>query len=415
MEFDKARLRQLLQGYMSNQISADELLELKQYMLQTDTEGDLNAVIDSLWHDLNSDTPMSAQSDSMYRSILNDPRVQANPPIKQPKSSRLIQPAIWRWTAGVAALLCIGMLFFLHDRSTNDNTKDEQLDKTVLSDAIVPGGEKAILTLSNGRTINLDEISSGRIAEESGMRIVKTAEGQLFYESIHTTQVKEVVYNTISTPNGGEQRMILPDGTKVWLNAASTLTYPTQFIGNKRIVELEGEAYFEVSSQSSAQSAFHLPFLVKTKTQTVEVLGTHFNINAYNDGETVKTTLLEGRVKVSATTSRPNESIHRILNPNEEATVKRGSNIIQVAQVDPTNAIAWKNGYFAFSDEHITYVMTTIARWYDIEVEYQGDMTNKYFGGTISRFEDFETLLGTIALTGSIRFRIVGRRVIVMT
>ncbi|UKJ08482.1 FecR family protein [Solitalea lacus] len=267
---------------------------------------------------------------------------------------------------------------------------------------IKPGGNEATLTLQDGSTILLSKVDVGEIAQQSGIKVIKTAEGKLVYTVTDNKGSQAESYNTIETPRGGEYQINLPDGSKVWLNAASSLRFPTMFNGNERKVELAGEGYFEIAKDKAH------PFKVITQKQQVEVLGTHFNINAYNDNGDTKTTLLEGSVKASLI----NSSDSRMLKPGEQMIVNQEK--ISVVEVDTEEAIAWKNGYFMFNDESLETVMNKIARWYNVDIEYKGNNINKKFGGSISRFKDVNDVLSMLELTGSVHFKIEGRRVIVM-
>lgn len=413
MSVNKERLRYLLQAYIDDNLNEPEFEELKSYLAETGIETYLHEVIDELWAEVDVERPISVSSELIFQKIRNDPRV-VDHNTHQEQGSNAVFRFPWRLTAGIAAMLCVAISLFLYFELGMINNKNEETTYTALQQPILPGGNKAMLTLADGRVISLDDVTEGDLVEQAGVRIVKTADGQLFYESIPASEGDEIVYNAVSTPNGGEYQLILPDGTKVWLNAASTLRYPVRFTGDLRTVELTGEAYFEVKHTKISRTA--LPFVVKTVSQEVEVLGTHFNVKAYPEENITKTTLVEGSVRVSIPSSGNQPAAANILKPNQQSIIKSGNHHISVAQTDPTNAIAWKNGNFAFHDNDITEVMNTISRWYNVEVEYEGGPPqNKIFGGTISKFESFEKLLETIALTGTVRFRIEGRRVIVMT
>ena len=423
MSFDKERLRYLLESYIADNITEDEQVELKAHVHNVATNENLYVIIDELWDEVDMQAPMAMASDAIYQRIIEDPHVLADPPRAIDRKPKTMQLLPWRLVGGVAAVLCMAFTLFYfirYSRVHNPTPGLVQVDNP--AHVILPGGNVATLTLADGRVIKLNEIDTGSLADEAGTRVIKSKEGLIFYQTNgNTSEAHEIAYNTISTPKGGEYCVVLPDGTKVWLNAASSLRYPTAFTDDTREVELAGEAYFEVASVNRGRSKrgsgsdVHIPFIVRTKKQAVEVLGTHFNINAYDDEDEVKTTLLEGSVKVSVTTPGQSDVPYRILRPNEQATIKSAGSGIQVNKVDPANAIAWKNGYFAFHNDNITEVMNVIARWYDIDVDYQGDVSGKVFGGTISRFESIEKLLETIGLTGTIQFKITGRRVTVMT
>lgn len=210
------------------------------------------------------------------------------------------------------------------------------------------------------------------------------------------------MYNTVSTPKGGEYQLTLPDGTKVWLNSMSTLKFPVVFAGNERKVELTGEAYFEVAKDKTK------PFFVQAKDTKVQVLGTHFNISAFADETEVRTTLLEGSVKVD----RGMKTI--VLVPGQEASASDSKVGFTVREADLEKVMAWKNGYFVFRDEPLESLMKRISRWYNIEVDYKGDMGSNTFGGKFSKNSTLSELLRSLELTGTVKFKTQERRVTVM-
>lgn len=280
--------------------------------------------------------------------------------------------------------------------------------KSVMVNDIEAGENKAILTLGDGSKIILDDAKNGILANQGGNSVLKAAEGEVIYSFL--SEVKDpltidehtpVIYNTIETPKGGKFQIKLPDGSKVWLNAASSLRFPTVFNGSKRQVELKGEAYFEVSPDKSKI------FEVNTRNQVVQVLGTHFNINAYLDEPTVNTTLLEGSVRVSDLRT----NISQLLKPGEQSQL---SEQIEVINLKNTNeAVAWKEGYFQFDEADIKTVMRQIERWYDVSVVYEGDLPNYRFGGEIERNLSLLQVLKVLEKT-KVHFRLEGREVIVM-
>ncbi|MFA4870577.1 MAG: FecR family protein [Pedobacter sp.] len=306
--------------------------------------------------------------------------------------------------AAVLAILALSTILYFR----SPVTLFQKENKTVKSQKILPGGNKAYLTLANGQKISLTDAANGTIQQQTGLTIRKTADGTLVYEVSKLSQQsnqEETLYNTIETPKGGQYQVNLPDGTKVWLNAASSLKYPTQFIGSKRIVELDGEGYFEVAKSK------HQKFIVKNDMQQVEVLGTHFNINAYKDEASVKTTLLEGSVRVSFNAEK-NKEQSRLLKPGQQSE-KTGENI-DVKNVDVENVIAWKKGDFIFNGEELSGIMRKIARWYDVKVIYKGDFDDLRFGGYISRSKNISSVLGIMESTGKIHFKIEGKRITVL-
>lgn len=274
-----------------------------------------------------------------------------------------------RIAIAASIILCFSIgLYFITGRSTLPVTA-----KTELKD-ILPGGNKAMLTLADGTVVNLDDAKNGQIASQSGIIIHKTKNGQLEYIIKEIPNAPVTGSNTISTPRGGQYQVSLPDGTKVWLNAATTLKYPYAFAKKERVVELNGEAYFEVSKDHTR------PFKVKTDAQTVEVLGTHFNINAYKDEALVKTTLLEGVVKVSNASGTVN------LHPGEQSKLNISTAKLTLnQQVDIDKEMAWKNNIFSFDDDDLQSIMRQISRWYDVDVVYQGKISTEKYIGDIPR------------------------------
>ena len=309
--------------------------------------------------------------------------------------------SLW-WYSAAAILLVIfsiGILLY----KANTSTEPKNVDYAAL---IQPGKNKAVLTLADGKKVILDNVSSGAIAEQNGIQIKKKENGTLEYVQVEGTSSNnrvQNIFNTIETPRGGQYKIILDDGTIVWLNAASSLRYPLHFNGAERKVELTGEGYFEVAHLKAK------PFIVVTNKQEVEVLGTHFNINAYTDEEDVKTTLLEGSVKVKMLRDR-NQS--KYLKPGEQSVLNNGN--WQVKQVDAAAQVDWKNGRFIFKDEELKSVMRKLARWYDIEVDYNQSLENLSFSGKISRSKTLKDVLRILTRTNDVTFKVKERRVKVM-
>ncbi len=259
---------------------------------------------------------------------------------------------------------------------------------------IEPGGNRATLTLADGRKINLNEARKGELADQSGIKVTKTADGQIVYTLTNSdTESTNLSYNTIETPYGGQYQVNLPDGSRVWLNSASSLKYPVRFNSRERKVEITGEAYFEIAKNPE------IPFRVKNANQTIEVLGTHFNVMSYTNEGTINTTLIEGSVRILS--SKGNKT----LTPGQQA--RNGNNGIDVVEVDTEEVVAWKNGYFIFKSEDVQSIMRQIARWYDVDIEIQGDISEKTFGGRISRSRNVSEVLEVLESTGSLKFKII--------
>src|SRR5215204_296334 len=264
-------------------------------------------------------------------------------------------------------------------------------------DTIVPGGNKAVLILGDGTEVVLDTATSGTIAQNPHSRVIKLDDGELVYSALKDANVA-VTYNTLSTPRGGQYAITLVDGTRVWLNSSSSLRFPTSFRDPERIVELSGEAYFEVVQNGDK------PFKVKVNDVEFKVLGTHFNIMAYKDETTINTTLIEGSVAVS----KLKETV--TLNPGQQARIRENGKIGIIKNADTEQAIAWKNGFFNFTGSDIETTMRQIARWYDIEVIYEDKIT-EHFNGTILRNASIERVLKMLEFTAVVHFDIQGRKI----
>jgi len=307
---------------------------------------------------------------------------------------------VWFKVAVAASVLLVGSLMLINTyKPTSDLARGT---KAEFKNDVAPGSSKATLILSNGKSILLAAVQKGQIAKQGNSTIIKTANGQIVYRaSLVSERNDEDELNLITTPRGGKWDVTLSDGTKVWLNASSSIRYPSAFIGNERKVEITGEAYFEVAHNAAK------PFKVITKGQIVEVLGTHFNINAYDDEETVKTTLLEGKVRVSK-----GIAIATLL-PGQQSVTISSNNSISVKNADTEQAIAWHNGYFQFDRSDIHAVTQQLSRWYDVDIKFQGKITQDKFGGSISRDATLSQVLHTLEQS-MVRFKIDGKTVTVM-
>jgi ferric-dicitrate binding protein FerR (iron transport regulator) len=314
----------------------------------------------------------------------------------------------WRYLSAVAALvllfLSFGGYFYLR------NAEPVHQEQSVKSKAIdiAPGESKAVLTLADGSEIVLNSAKNGVLATQGNISVSKNKEGQVVYQNVGNASQKEGKYNTISTPRGGQYQVDLPDGTRVWLNAASTLKFPLAFNHNERRVELQGEAYFEVNPKHfSGSKSRKIPFIVKSGKQEVEVLGTHFNVNAYPDENDIKTTLLEGSVRVMHLASHTS----KLLKPGQQSSV---DGTITVSDVDALQAIEWQKGYFSFENESVESIMRKISRWYNVEIEYQENIRHRKFAGRISKFENVSQILKIMEKTKVIHFKIEEGRITVM-
>jgi transmembrane sensor len=387
-------------SYLREEISQEEQQQLDSWIAE-------HPANKAVWENLINQKTLSSDID--YLNRLNTApfweKIVANaePPIKQ-------RPVIaFRWMYVAAAAVMIGIVFsifyyFIYIPGKKPGIVDNNQSKT--NTQIAPGGDGAVLTLSDGTSIILDSTKNGVVTEQGNTKVVKTNSGELKYET--GSKQAEVVYNLLTTPRGKKFSVQLPDGTIVWLNAASSLRYPTVFTGSERKVELTGEAYFEVTKLEGK------PFKVavtagKTKSE-VEVLGTHFNIMAYADEPAIATTLLEGKVKVSAA----NLQISKMLAPGQQSRLSSADedNITIIREANTEQALAWKNGNFDFENTDIKTIMRQIERWYDVEVVYEGIIPEKTYRGGTSRAQDVRTVLDQLEYAG-INCNIVGRKIIV--
>lgn len=307
------------------------------------------------------------------------------------------------WLAAAAVLFLLALGTWLYT-STSFSPQDVPKALATTSPVIVPGGNKAVLVLGDGTNILLDSANNGNLTLQGNTTITKT-DGQLsYYNNKEAATALAASYNTLVTPKGGQYQVVLSDGTKVWMNAASSLRYPAAFTGSEREVVLNGEAYFEVAKYPGK------PFKVILNGMEVQVLGTHFNVMAYDNEAAITTTLLEGSVKVSNPTSANPTSA--ILVPGQQALRTKNGPVTVLSNVDMEETMAWKNGYFQFNRDGLDVVMRQIERWYDVTVSYEGKIPDRKFGGKISRSSNIQDVLKVLELS-KVAFRIDGKKIIV--
>ncbi|WP_017257653.1 FecR family protein [Pedobacter arcticus] len=310
---------------------------------------------------------------------------------------------IWMWSAAATILFAIGVLISLKTTDKLKNTAYSPKQEIIHNKKEVSA---PVLILEDGSEINLSKIKEGTINHQKDVAVTKDDTGQLVYSYNNepsNSPSEKTVYNEIRTPVGQKFTICLSDGTKVWLNAGSSLKFPVQFEQDRRLVQLYGEAYFEVAKNKSK------PFKVITNTQEIEVLGTHFNVSAYENESSVKTTLLEGSVKINSKTAKQST----ILKPGEQSVLQ--ANHLEISQVDVEHVVAWKSGYFTFTNEDLESIMRKLERWYDIDVVFEtGKNPNLIFAGKISQTKSISSVLKIIEETGNVHFKISGRRVTVM-
>lgn len=424
MQKQEAYYQSLVSGFIDNKLSLNEVEELLEFVQSQPSEYDKI---------LNSEGIRKTLSEQAYNSDLN---------ISEEVSIRMKQRLMtaiqehengdaagggrasngerghWvrlmnskrRRLAAAAIVIAIAAVVFMNI-GRQSKTTEPVVAKTTVND-VLPGGNRAALKLADGRLIVLDSSANGSLAIQGNATIIKLSDGQIAYNA-EDKGATEVLYNTMSTPPAGQYKLKLPDGTDVWLNAASSITYPTAFAGRERTVTITGEAYFEVAKDRSK------PFHVKVNDMDVEVFGTHFNINAYADEAAVKTTLLEGSVKVRQSANGNRQSAKNteravVLKPGQQAVMAAVNSRLTIDHSpDIDQVIAWKNGLFNFNKVSLQDVMKQISRWYDVDVVYQGAIRPKKFGGEIQRDLNLSEVLDGLKETG-IHFKIEGKKLIVL-
>jgi len=377
-----ARLIYLFEQYLAKTCTVAEKQELAEMVLVSQHDKDVQDLMLQAWDtiDINEIMP-EEKAEKIFDSIIDSDKEAGS--YKMERGAKIRK--LWLRAAAVAAcgILIIGLgWYFLFN--TRENAKTKEFAQ--VHDVKPPAKNRATITLANGQVVYLDSVNNGTLAQQSNVNLQKLGDGQIVYHGISTSL--NVVYNTLVNPKGSKVIDItLNDGSKVWLNAGSSLVYPVAFAGNERKVTITGEAYFEVAKNAK------MPFRVKINESTeVEVLGTHFNINAYTDEASINTTLLEGSVRVTASKKI------QLLSPGQQAQVNANA-INLIKNADVAQAVAWKDGLFSFTDANLPAVMRQLARWYDIEVKYEGAIPEREFNGEISKTLTLNQVLRILSKT----------------
>lgn len=397
--------RQLLENYLDNSVSATEANELFDFIKLRPDEA--RGLLDEF-----RDTDQSerfrhlgeieeAVSRRMFNrlkdSIATTPATGFQAPVHR---VQFLRTGWFRYAAAVVLLAGCTTAFFLLKNGEEKQVLAAAEKK--IPQEINPGGNKAVLTLDDGRKIVLDDAQNGNVAQQGGARVVKLENGRLAYEAAGSTSGK-ISFNTLSVPRGGQYTITLSDGTKVWLNAASSITYPNVFTGAERKVEISGEAYLEIAKNAQQ------PFRVKANGTEIQVLGTSFNVNAYSDENAVRATLVDGSIKViNGATSQA-----KLLVPGQQAEVSANNESVKVETVDTDQVLAWKNGLFSFNNADIKTVMRQLSRWYDINIVYENGIPSQRFYGDMNRNLSLSQVLKGLEVT-KVNFRLEGRNLIVM-
>lgn len=383
----------LFKRYMSGMLNAGEIRLFRSMALQPENKALLSQLLQEAFND-----PAYAESadfdagEMALEVMLKARQSEAIPVLHRTKPSIVARP--WFKYAAAAAIFLLLLAV-----SWEWNNRKKTGTGTIAQASQSPRGTaRPMLILGDGTRIALDSAANGAIAQQGSAQVIKLANGQLAYKQFSQKNTG-LVYNIMQTPTGCLYQLILPDGSHVWLNAASSIRYPTAFPEDKRMVEVSGEAYFDIAKDDRK------PFIVTAKGMDVQVLGTSFNVMAYADEAAVKTTLVQGAVKINA---------DRILHPGEQAVLHHASGELSVNKPDMEEILGWKNGEFYFRNTDISTIMRQIARWYDIEIKYEGDMSGIELSGIVSRTAKISQLLKALELTKIVRFKTQGRTITVM-
>ncbi|WP_436490940.1 FecR family protein [Chitinophaga sp. ARDCPP14] len=381
---DNTRLRYLLSRYAGKTITQAEQSELSDFLNAADNQTQLELLIEEAWI-------QSGEEDEMFFP---------SPQLNQEPARQPLKWVYWqRWAAAVLLLIVATSILLLVTKTRKADKLPAVVTENIKKD-VKPGGTKAMLTLANGNVIALDSSLKGTLAKQGNVNL-HVSPGMLKYDQNKQTAANSIAYNILKTPKGGQYQLELPDGSKVWLNAASSLKFPTAFVGKERRVELNGEAYFEVARNASQ------PFFVSVNNASIAVLGTSFNVMAYADEAAMRTTLLEGAVKVSQANASS------VLKPGEQSLLEPNGKMKVIENADVSLAVAWKNGLTSFKSADIKTIMRQVERWYDVEVVYSGAIPVRSFTGDIPRDANLSELLRLLEIS-RIHFKMEQRRLIVM-
>lgn len=403
---ERINWQSLIEKFTKNTCTKEEFDQLLKLVEQEEDEEGLTEELRKHWEMAGNENKNSAIDwEKKFSSLLTEVKEDIKVlPLYANKGKTW--PMKWAAAASILLLFSVGGYFMFNGRNDTpvEISKTDEKPRQQTND-VSPGGNKAMLTLADGSIINLDSAKNGTLTRQGNIKIIKDEDGQLLY---YVDQENSTIagYNTISTPRGGKYEIVLSDGTKVWLNAASSLKFPASFNGKIRDVTLTGEGYFEVSKNVS------MPFHVKVNDMTVEVLGTHFNINAYNDENSIATTLLEGSVKVIKEGSANSEAKTLLLEPGEQADLAKNGKFKINRNINMEEVIAWKDDNFEFNNTAISVILRQASRWYDVELDYKGPVPSRRFTGKISRNVNLNQLIDMLQYTG-VNMKIENKKIII--
>lgn len=388
------RITELLKIFTEQRATLEEERELFNLIEIEKDEKVIKKHIGKLLQEYKSDGHVPAADwERLYQQIVEEKNRRDTEPV--------IRKISWmRWAAAAAVFLILGTGYYFFAQQKGNGQKEIAKTVQAKKDIAPPNTINAVLTLANGQKIILDTTGNGTLALQGAVNIVKLADGQIVYRGTS----KEIQYNTLSNPRGSKViSLSLADGSRVWLNAASSLTYPTAFMGKERKVEITGEAYFEVAHNPA------MPFVVSKGGTSIRVLGTHFNVNAYDDERSLNVTLLEGSVSVMTTHHTQPE----IIKPGAQARIDKGGEIDLVNSIDVNEVMAWKNGLFSFKSADIETIMRQVSRWYNVEVIFEKPIKEKFYA-EVSKSTSVSTLLEMLQATKAVHFKIEGNTITVM-
>jgi len=370
------------------------------------------------WYNARQEDPVEITADfATSEEELSARMLQYIQQHQKPVSTAVVKKVWWpRIAAAAAILILIASAAYIWLKPAAKKQEMAVVKQAVQDKS--PGSDKAVLKMPDGSEIVLDEAHNGTLRSQEHLNVVKQNNGTIAYETSGKAAATEVAYHILSIPRGGQYQLVLADGTKVWLNAASGIRFPTIFTGHERVVELTGEAYFEVAKNAS------MPFKVKVNRTgrlgennaadaEITVLGTHFNINAYADEAAINTTLLEGAVKVTGKASAAEKDKPVILKPGQQATVASGTEPVKVQAVEVEDVVAWKEGLFKFRKMNVESIMRQVARWYNVEVEYVGHPVGQHYNGVIARNVPVSEVIKMLELTKTMHFDVEGDKIVV--
>jgi len=394
-----ARLQYLFERFKEGTCTDPERLELYGLSLESTNKEQLRQLMEGDW----SENPAQDLSEEQANEILHR--------IFEIETGRkkVVRMSFWKRVAVAASIMILlgtGM-FLLLNKPRSVRRESSNVNRNIPA----PDRTRASITLADGRTIYIDSLDNGQILSQNNIIATKSSDGKIVYSREDGKAVSQrEVYNTLSNPRGSKViDLILSDGSHVWLNSGSSITYPVAFIGNERKVTMTGEAYFEIKHNDKQ------PFYVSGNGWGVRDLGTAFNINAYSDEPNIRVTLTEGKAQVENKSPIGNLQ-SAVLKPGQQSSIQYpASSISVISDVDIEQVLAWKDNRFIFSGDNIQSVMRQLARWYDVDIVYEGQVSMDEFVGVISRsrYENISAILDVLEKTRVVKFRIEGRKVIV--